>query len=248
VRRLVLLLGLVLAAGCGDGDDQGAAARAPSFVDVPWVLASGLETPGWERAAPSATFDDGRVGGSNGCNRYGAPYTLDGENLEIGQLVTTQMACGPPGDAVEREYTAALGRVAAWRVDGSELVLLDGDGEELLRFPAGDWTATSFLQGDAITSTIIGTEVTASFADDGTLSGSAGCNPYRTTYTTDRGAIAIEPPSTGRKACAEPEGVMELEQAYLSALPLALEYRLDGEMLTLLTAEGTIVANYVRAR
>jgi heat shock protein HslJ len=41
---------------------------------------------------------------------------------------------------------------------------------------------------------------------------------------------------------------MEQEQAYLSALPLAAEYRLEGEMLSLLTARGTIVATYVRAR
>jgi heat shock protein HslJ len=107
---------------------------------------------------------------------------------------------------------------------------------------------TAFLQGNAVSWTIIGTEITAAFADDGTLSGSAGCNHYDTTFEQTRGAIEIAEPAAGRKACATPEGVMEQEHAYLSALPLATQFRVDGNMLSLLTAEGTIVANLTRTR
>ena len=132
------------------------------------------------------------------------------------------------------------------------MVLLDGDGTALLRFrepsPVGDWTVTAFLQADAVASPILGTDLTASFGDDGALTGAAGCNRYQTTFKTDRGAIEIAQPSAGRKACAKPAGVMEQEQAYLSALPLAAEYRVDGGMLSLLTADGTIVATYTRTR
>jgi heat shock protein HslJ len=250
VRRLVLLLAVALTAGCGDDDQQGEAARAPTFEGVPWVLSSGLETAGWERVAPSATFTGGHVGGSTGCNRYRATYTLDGDAMTIGELATTQMACEPLAEAVQREYVAALARVEGWRHSGDALVLLDGDGAELLRFkepsPAGDWKATAFLQADAVASPIVGTEITASFGEDGTLAGSAGCNRYHTTFTSERGAIEIAAPASGRKACAEPAGVMEQEQAYLAALPLAAEYRVEGEMLSLLTADGTIVATYLR--
>jgi putative lipoprotein len=80
-------------------------------------------------AAPSATFADGHMGGSSGCNTYGAPYTLHGETLRIGDVVSTQMACAPPRDAVEREYLAALDKVAAVRVEGDELVRLDAGGQ-----------------------------------------------------------------------------------------------------------------------
>jgi heat shock protein HslJ len=247
----VVLVALALAAGCGEDDQQGDAARAPSFEGVPWVLSSGLKTAGWERAAPSATFTDGRVAGSAGCNRYTAPYTLEGEALTIGELATTQMACEPLAD-VEREYVAVLAGVAGWRLTGDQLVVLDGDGAELLRFsepsPVGDWKATAFLQANAVASPIAGTEVTASFGADGTLAGSAGCNRYNATFTTESGAIEIAAPASGRKECAEPDGVMKQEQAYLSALPLAAEYRVEGEMLSLLTADGTIVATYVRTR
>ena len=60
---------------------------------------------------------------------------------------------------------------------------------------------------------------TARFAD-GTVSGWTGCNR------------------------AEPDGVMEQEQAYLSALPSAAQYTVEGSTLSLLTAEGTFVAVY----
>jgi heat shock protein HslJ len=47
------------------------------------------------------------------------------------------MACAPPADAVEREYLAALGRVAAWRTETGELALVDANGAELLRYRPG---------------------------------------------------------------------------------------------------------------
>jgi len=147
------------------------------------VLASGLDAEGWEEAAPSAAFVDGRVAGSTGCNRYTGPYRVDGSSLELGPLAVTLMACLPPRDAVERAYLATLERVAARRVESGELVLLDASGGELLRFTptalAGKWVVTAFLRGTGVTSTLPDTEVTLVFAEDGSLVGSGGCNVYR---------------------------------------------------------------------
>lgn len=161
------------------------------------------------------------------------------------------MACAPPGDAIERAYLAALEQVAAWRMDDPELVLLDGEDAELLRYvaatPVGDWEATAVQAGNALASPLAGTEITASFADDGTLTGSAGCNTYSTTFLTDRGGIEIPPAATTRKTCPTPEGVMEQEAAYLAALPTTAAYRVDGDSLALLRADGTYVASFVRS-
>jgi heat shock protein HslJ len=144
--------------------------------------------------------------------------------------------CPPPADAVEREYAGALESVRAWRAEGDELILLDGDGDDLLAYrgatPVGSWQATAFLQGDALASLIAGTEITASFAEDGTFSGSAGCNTYRTTYTTDRGGIEIGAPASTKQACAEPEGIMEQEAAFLTALATAARYEVVGPTLS----------------
>ena len=48
---------------------------------------------------------------------------MDGSELEIGDIATTNMACPPPADAVERKYLAALERVAGWRLVDDELAL-----------------------------------------------------------------------------------------------------------------------------
>ena len=242
---VALLLALGLAAGCGGDDGPG------SFVGVPWVVSSGVDLAGSD-AVPSATFTDDTVGGSTGCNRFTASYTVDGDAMEIGEIASTRMACPPPADAIERAYLAALGRVATWHLDGSELVLADDDNNELLRYeeasPVGDWEVTAFLSGDAVTSPLPGTTITAKFADDGTLTGSSGCNTYQTAFSLGKGSIEIEPPAATEMACDTPQGVMDQEAAYLAALPTAVGYRVDGGSLALVSADGTYVASYTRVR
>jgi heat shock protein HslJ len=117
-------------------DDRPAVTGAASFVGVEWLVSGGIDVPGWESVVPSATFAEDRVAGSTGCNRFTAEYTLDGAALEIGPIASTRMACIPPADQVERAYLDALSRVAGWRLDNSDLVLVDGDGAELLRYRA----------------------------------------------------------------------------------------------------------------
>ena len=249
------LLALSFAVGCGgdegNGTATGASPEPASFAGVPWKLVSGLDVDGVEASPPSATFENAVVGGSTGCNHYSAPVTIDGDSMKIGMIAATQMACAPPADSVERAYLDALGQVDGWRMDGSALVLVNGDGDELLRYeaasPVGDWEATSIQTGDALVSPLPGTTITAKFADDGTLSGSAGCNSYTSSYNLDGGEIEIAPPAATRKACAAPEGVMEQEAAYLAALPNATHFRVDGAALALLSADGTYVASYVPA-
>lgn len=238
---------LLLAAGCGEGEEQ--AAQGPSALEAqPWVLHAGLDVPGWEEVAPSAIFADGRLAGSTGCNRYSTSYAVDGDALELEQLVSTKIACIEPAGAVEQAFLAAMERVSHWRVTGEELVLRDGD-EEVLRFlpanPLGTWKATSFLHPGAVKSPLAGTEITAVFAMDGALSGSAGCNRYTATWTAS--PMTITEVAATEMACSQPEGVMEQERAYLDALPKAASYSVEGSTLTLLTKEGTIVATYTRA-
>ena len=249
---LPLLAALLVSAavgGCG-GDEEENAADPSSLEGVPWVLVSGVAVDGWEAVAPSLTFEDGQASGSSGCNQFSGLYTVDGSSLELGEIAMTAMGCPPPADEVERTSMDALQGTAGWRLEGEELVLVDADEAELLRYrpasPEGSWVATGVLQGDAFTSILIGSEITATFADDGTLSGSAGCNTYNASYTADGDAMEIDPPSSTKMACPEPGGVMDQEAAYLAALPTAVGFRVNGGMLELLSTEGTAVVTYTR--
>jgi heat shock protein HslJ len=243
VRWLVVVAGVAAVIGCGEEDGGGGPARAPSFENISWALVS--------PEGPSVTFSDGKVSGSGGCNQFGGSYTQDGDALAIGQLVSTQMSCGAKADAQERAYLAALERVETWSLDDDELTLADTDGRELLRYreasPVGAWTATSIRLPDSVSSPLPGTEITADFGADGKLTGSSGCNTYSATYKTDGAKITIGTAGGTEMACDTPDGVMEQEQAYLSALPLAASYRVEGSMLSLLKADGTYVATYQRA-
>ncbi len=87
----------------------------------------------------SLTFEDrGRLGGSDGCNRYLSGFTLEGEVLRIGPIATTRMACpATDGRAAQASaYAAALGRVAGYRIEADRLTLLDAGGKPAARFRA----------------------------------------------------------------------------------------------------------------
>jgi heat shock protein HslJ len=248
-RIVAAVVGTLLAAlavtACGD--DETAGTQAAGIEGVPWVLESGAGIRAGAAPAPTATFEGGTVSGSTGCNRFTGTYVIEGGRMGIEPGATTRKACAPPADQVERAYLAALGRVDGWRAQGDVLVLL-ADGAPALRFraasPEGSWTVTSLATGDALGSPIAGTEITATFAPDGTLSGSGGCNRYTTTYTTADGGIRIAPPAATQKLCVEPEGVSEQETAYLAALPEAARFQIGEHGLELLRADGTFVATY----
>lgn len=98
--------------------------------------ADGRLVPVAEEVIATATFIEGRVAGTTGCNRYGGTYRIDGPSLSFGPLAMTRMACLPPRDAVERAITAALESTAGCAVIGDVLELTDAEGNTVLRFRA----------------------------------------------------------------------------------------------------------------
>jgi lactoylglutathione lyase len=79
-------------------------------------------------------FENGRIAGHAGVNRYAGEYTLRGGELTLGPLAVTRMAGPPAAMESERRYLDALGRAARAAVQEGTLVLADGEGNEVLRF------------------------------------------------------------------------------------------------------------------
>jgi len=237
-----------------------AAARpgpAAALDGTAWVLRS---LPGRSAVpappGPSATmaFADGRVSGSDGCNRYGGPYAASAATLALGPgLISTRMACAGAAGELAAAFGPVLAAARGWRIAAGELALLDAQGAVLATFsaqPAGlagtAWEVSGYNTGrQAVSSVRAGSRITLEFSADGGLSGSSGCNRFSGPWTLAGGALRVGPLRTTRMAC-EPE-VMQQEAAFLAALQGATVVRREGERLELRTAEGALAATATAA-
>lgn len=224
----------------------------------PWRLASyvNAQAETVEAAAHSpavVTFEDGSASGTSGCNSFFGSYTLSGDRITMGEMGSTLMACEEALMQQEQDFLAALAGAATYAVQGESLQLFDAAGSVVATFAVQvapesaatltglKWSATALGGAGVVSSFIAGTEVTANFGDDGSLQGNAGCNNYTASYTVEGSALTVGPATTTRLLCNAPEGIMEQEEQYLSALEAANAYRIEGDTLELLDTKGDMV-------
>jgi heat shock protein HslJ len=199
---------------------------------------------------------DGMLTGSAGCNNYTAGYQADGNKISIAPAATTGKACEQAVMEQEAQYLAALATAATYRIDGNKLELRTAAGALAATFqkaaagsealPGSSWIVTGFNNGkQAVVSTMAGTDLTANFGADGSLTGNSGCNTYSAAYTVDGDKISIGPTATTQMACEQ--AVMDQEQQYLAALSTAATYRIDGSKLELRAADGALAATFGKA-
>ncbi len=103
------------------------------------------------------------------------------------------------------------------------------------------WRATA-LNGNSV---LAGTTLTAAFDAKGRVNGSSGCNTYSATYTLNGAQLAITPPTGTSALCADPQGIMEQEAAFLTALQSASSFNLEGGQLYLLSASNQALIEFV---
>jgi len=235
-----------------------------SLEGVLWGLVSYLGAEGGlvdvlPDSTASAEFNDGRVSGNASCNNYFGSAQINGDQLTIGQLGSTQMYCPEPAGLMDQEnsYLGNLQIAASFTIIGGRLEVRNDQGATVLVFQelqsqplAGtNWVLLSYNNGKGgVVSVLAGTEITAVFTEDGKLSGSAGCNNYMTSYSVDGNTIKIDLPATTRKMCSEPQGIMEQEAAFTLALEQAATYELKQDALTIRGAEGETQLQFVAAQ
>ena len=98
------------ARGWTRGQSKGAKMDVRSLEGIEWRLtqhvgAEGELVPVVEGVLATATFVDGSVAGSTGCNRYHARCRVDEDRLAVEAIAMTMMACNPERSAVERAFT-----------------------------------------------------------------------------------------------------------------------------------------------
>ncbi|HEY4169987.1 MAG TPA: META domain-containing protein [Reyranella sp.] len=250
--KIIAFLGAVALAAIAGCLPMAATAQSPSLDGTAWVLTS---LAGRAVTGPAVTghFENGRVQGTDGCNRYTSTYTTKGTAIQIGPKgAATQMACLPDVMKQASAFAAALAGARTYRVNAGRLELMGGDGAILSTFAAqpqslagSSWHATGINNGrDAVVSLVAGSTATMRFAADGKVSGSGGCNTYTSTWKADGNALAFTPAAATRKMC-DP-GVMTQEQAFFAALGSVATMRLEGDGLELRTAQGALAVMLTR--
>jgi heat shock protein HslJ len=197
---------------------------------------------------------DGTVAVQADCNRVAGGYNLDENRLTIEPGPSTMAAC-PEGSLGDR-FVLGLEAVQGILFHEGELILTLMYDSGTMRFspqrdglPGTSWTVIGYNNGrGGVVSTIIGTELSAAFGPDGTLTGFAGCNRFSGGYELDGSRITIGPTASTRMACDLPEGVMDQEVEYLTALGTAATFQITGARMEMRTSEGSIAATFERAR
>ena len=244
---------VVIASGCGGEDGTpSASAGGTELVGTQWLLdVSALGVGGAGSVNAWISFARDNVNGNDGCNAFSGSYEVDGSQLRFGPLAGTKKACGGPAGEVSREVTTALARVRAYEIRADTLHMKDAEGETVLSYVAnkpgveGNWTVISVLYDDAIRSVVVGTDLTADFSADGTISGDTGCNSFRGDYTLEGEKLRVGPLTATEEACPTKEA-SEQEAGYLAALESAVRIEQAGPELTLLNSKGQMAVTLMR--
>ena len=255
-------IALAACTSAGASPSGGASPSAKAAAGTPlegtaWQLTDyvgpdGKTLPVPEAVGATATFSAGTVAGNAGCNQYHGAYTIDGDKMTVGQVAMTAMACSAPQMALETAYTAALQKTATYAITGETLELRTADGKVGLRYAVATppsltktrWVANQINNGKGGAQGVAtGSTVTAIFAEDGTVSGSGGCNNYNGPYTVDGAALDFGPLISTKMACAD-EAVSLQEANYFAALDRVTKFDFIGDTLELRDADGALQASY----
>ncbi len=253
----ILILGGLLAS-CGEGATAVSAVMDPELTGSEWLLAAINDKPVAGGTQVTLVFSEANnVLGSTGCNLYAGRYVFgEGSALNVNPNVTTSWKCEEPFLAQEKAMLLVLSSSSNYVIEGDKLKITNSDGERRATFtkmePLGlegtDWNLDAFNDGQgAFVNLIAGTQITTSFGSDGNLSGSGGCNNYGTTYAADFSNISIGAIMSTEMACPEPEGVMDQENKYLTALEQAATYRNYRIALVMFDAEEQVLASFISA-
>jgi heat shock protein HslJ len=115
----------------------GVAADALSLEGTQWVLLAYRKTSPIEGTEITATFEDGQIAGSAGCNSYFGAYEARGGDINIGPIAQTEMACMDPVGVMdqETEYLGYLSQAQTFRFDGAQLLIYWDEHEALTFLP-----------------------------------------------------------------------------------------------------------------
>lgn len=132
-RSIVTLAATLIVAGCGgpgaeDGATSPTTTRAADLPGSSWSLAFFEEdadaAPPADGVELTVEFSaEGRIGGSDGCNRYNGSYEAsDDGRLTVGALASTMMACADPVMPQAARFTGLLADATGFEIEDGQLL------------------------------------------------------------------------------------------------------------------------------
>lgn len=250
------------AEGTGEAaPEQPAAETSSGLTGVVWqwqgtLAADGTETTAADPSRYTLTFTEGdsSVSAQFDCNNGGGFYSVDGDSMTLGPLITTLMAC--PEESQADVFSLGLDQVVSFAVDGETLTLTLADGSTMTfaavtegeaeaaatEEPAEEesaaenplvgttWQWTETVYGDeSMVTAADPARYTLTFAPDGSLTAQVDCNSGMGSYTLDGQSLLIGPLATTRMAC--PEGSQA--DLFLQNLEAVATFVFDGPELVL---------------
>jgi len=102
-----------------------------------WVLMAYRKTRPIPGTTITATFENGQVHGSAGCNSYGGSYQVNDGMITVSDIAITEMACLEPEGVMEQEtmFCEFLLAGETLRFAGEQLQIFRPDGEALTFIP-----------------------------------------------------------------------------------------------------------------
>jgi heat shock protein HslJ len=252
---LMLLFGATAGvAGCaGDratGEGEGERPGAAPAGDLPagrTFVSTAVTQAGTAKPLVTGTsirlriLEGGRIAVQAGCNTSEGTARLDAGALVVDDLATTDVGCEEALHQQDEWIAGFFRGRPAWKLDGNNLLLTGKDIElKMVDNAAGQaarpltgtrWMVETLVSAGTSSSVPAGTAAFITFADDGSVTGSTGCNSFGGTAKVDGNKITFGELVMTKMACDGAAG--DLEASVLRVLEQPVTYRIDGSRLIL---------------
>jgi heat shock protein HslJ len=132
----MVLVGLAIMSACSM-ESKTLDSTTSTLAGTQWNLQT-LDGKTVKNSRPlTISFEDGRLNGFSGCNRFFGHYTDSTDGVfSTGQLGATKMACGDGRDQLEQHYLEQLAASKLYAISLGQLHLLDPKRKILMVFTA----------------------------------------------------------------------------------------------------------------
>ena len=214
------------------------------------IIVSGESITIPEGAEVNINFEDGIVNGKSGCNSFSGTYSIDGDTLETGEIVSTLMACADDLMEVETHFLGALQNPTGFEMNMADRLtitsenttlvfgqqmIIDEDSHMSDALDGTSWTLDEAIVAGDSYPVPDGVVVTLNF-ENGTMNGNGGCNSYSAEYSADAGSIEPGMIVSTLMICDN----SDIETIYFGVLQSVIAYEVNGDSLVLRSEDGSL--------